>query len=346
MIFLDAYTSWCGPCKWMAANMFTNDTLADYYNKTFISAHFDMEKGEGVQLAQTYQVQAYPTLLFLNPDGEAIHKRVGAPQNVQDYLDMGSIALTPGEGLYACMDKFQAGNRDAKFTMKYLQRLQEAYMPVSEPLKQYFGTQKETELINRVNWEMIYQFVADMDSPEFDYLLKHQKEYEKLYTRDSVNSKIFNVYLQSLTGIRRSRSFSEANYDLLKQKIRDSGFDGAEKVIFTADLSSSGNEKFFELACSGIDKYYSDDWAMLNRIAKAFLQNTQDLKYLAKAADWAKKSIGLNSVSENNDTYANLMYKSGDKAAAVEYEKTAIELAQKEKVSTKQFEETLKKFKL
>ena len=30
LVFVDGFTTWCGPCKWMAANMFTNDTIADY----------------------------------------------------------------------------------------------------------------------------------------------------------------------------------------------------------------------------------------------------------------------------------------------------------------------------
>ncbi|HRD39394.1 MAG TPA: thioredoxin family protein, partial [Bacteroidia bacterium] len=30
-ILVDAYTTWCGPCKWMSKNIFTNDTAADYY---------------------------------------------------------------------------------------------------------------------------------------------------------------------------------------------------------------------------------------------------------------------------------------------------------------------------
>jgi thiol:disulfide interchange protein len=45
LIFLDAYTTWCGPCKWMARNVFTNDTVAQFYNATFVNAKIDMEAG-------------------------------------------------------------------------------------------------------------------------------------------------------------------------------------------------------------------------------------------------------------------------------------------------------------
>jgi thiol-disulfide isomerase/thioredoxin len=344
MIFLDAYASWCGPCKWMAANMFTNDTIADYYNSKFLCVHMDMEKGEGIMLTRTYLIRAYPTLLFINPDGEMVHKRVGAPQRTQDYLDMGNIALTPGEGFGAYVKKYKDGNCEPDFILKYLERMQDAYMPVTVTLKDYFWSQKESDLLSRTNWEIIYKFVTEMDSPEFVYLLKHQQEYEKLYSTDSVNSKIYSVYLQALTAMTRSKSFNEETYNALKQKIRDSGFADADKLIFTADLSSRIDDKFFELAYSGIDKYYSDDYDKLNRIAKAFLTNTDDLKYLGKAVEWAKKSIEIKSTAENNDTYAGLMFKLGNKAEAVKYEKTALELATKQKLILKEFEDNLKKY--
>jgi len=348
MIFMDAYTTWCGPCKWMAANMFTNDTIADYYNKTFICAHFDMEKGEGLQLAKTYQVRAYPTLLFINPAGEMVHTRVGAPQKIRDYLEMGEIALTPGEGFSACVKKFQEGDRDPKFIMKYLERLQGAYMPVNEPLKLYFSSQKEPDLLNRNNWEMIYQYVTDIDSPVFVYLLKHQKEYEKLYTADSVNSKIFNVFLQSLSNMARSRTFTIENYNLLKQKIKASGYMKADMVIFAGDINlyqmKSEEKKLLDLAYTDLEKYYANDYIMLNGMAWKFFEMATEIKYLEKAAGWAKKSIALKSTSENNDTYANLMFKLGNKPDAVKYEKAALELAIKANLDLKGYEENLKKF--
>jgi thiol-disulfide isomerase/thioredoxin/uncharacterized protein (DUF1697 family) len=348
LIFVDGYTSWCGPCKWMAANMFTNDSIADYYNKTFICAHFDMEKGEGVEVAKVFQVRAYPTLLFINASGEMVHMRVGAPQKVSDYIDMGMIALAPGEGFSGCAKKFQAGDRDPQFMLKYLDRLQGAYMPVNEPLSQYFASQKESDMLNRVNWTIIYEYVTDMDSKEFGFLLGHQKEYAKLYTKDSVNQKLSNVYTQAIMSASRSRSFSDASYNELKKKIRDSGFEGAEKVIFTGDLTifqmKGEIDKFVALAYSGLDTHYSDDYTMLMRMAAGFLQLTQEKKNLEKAATWAKKSISLKSTSENNDTYANLMFKLGNKDEAVKYERKALELAKQEKVSTAAIEASLKKF--
>ncbi len=348
MIFLDAFTSWCGPCKWMAANMFTNDTIADYYNKTFICAHSDMEKGEGPELARAFQVRAYPTLLFINKAGEMVHMRVGAPQKVRDYLDMGRVALTPGEGFAACARKYKEGERDPKFIMKYLDRLQGAYQPVTEPLNQYFAAQKEIDLLNRDNWMMIYQFQNDIDSKEFNYLASHQKEFAKLYTRDSVNSKISGVCSQAIYMLGRSRNFNETTFGVLKEKIMNLKFDDAGKTIFEGELNiylmKGEADKYLLLAYTDLDKFYSRDDARLNTAAKSFIQMATDPKYLEKAAQWARKSIDIRSTPENNDLYANLKFKLGNKPEAVKYEKQALELALKLKVPTESYEASLKKF--
>src|ERR1700741_2052577 len=60
LIFLDCYATWCGPCKWMASHVFTNDTVANFFNRTFVCVAQDMEKGEGLELAKTYSVKNYP----------------------------------------------------------------------------------------------------------------------------------------------------------------------------------------------------------------------------------------------------------------------------------------------
>lgn len=78
LIFIDCYTSWCGPCKRMAATTFQEDDVAKLFNKNFINLKIDIEKDEdGADVARRYSVRAYPTLLIINGDGKLVKQTVG-----------------------------------------------------------------------------------------------------------------------------------------------------------------------------------------------------------------------------------------------------------------------------
>ncbi len=76
-IFVDAYASWCGPCKMLKATTFKNTKVAEFYNSNFINVALDMEKGDGPQLAAQWGLQAYPTLIILNSKGKPVFGTVG-----------------------------------------------------------------------------------------------------------------------------------------------------------------------------------------------------------------------------------------------------------------------------
>ncbi len=78
LIFMDAYTTWCGPCKMLEKRVFTLKEMGDFYNKNFINVRVDMESGEGPALANIYTVNAYPTMFFIDPNtGKEITRVVG-----------------------------------------------------------------------------------------------------------------------------------------------------------------------------------------------------------------------------------------------------------------------------
>jgi thiol:disulfide interchange protein len=88
LVFLDISASWCGPCKSLKANTFTDSKVGEYYNSTFINVEVDGEKGEGATLARQYGVRAYPTLLFINPNGDIVQGTAGY-HNPKQFLELG-----------------------------------------------------------------------------------------------------------------------------------------------------------------------------------------------------------------------------------------------------------------
>ena len=68
LIFVDAYTTWCGPCRMLKQNTFPDKTAGDFFNKHFINIALDMEKGDGLAFAEKYQIRAYPTLLIMDAE--------------------------------------------------------------------------------------------------------------------------------------------------------------------------------------------------------------------------------------------------------------------------------------
>lgn len=77
LIFLDAYTTWCAPCMQMKREVFSDKKLSTYFNSHFVNFSVDVEKGEGVALAEKYDIESYPTLLFLDGQGKLIKKIEG-----------------------------------------------------------------------------------------------------------------------------------------------------------------------------------------------------------------------------------------------------------------------------
>ena len=85
-LFVDCYTTWCGPCKVMNAQVFPDHRLGAYFRDHFIALKIDMEKGEGPELGKQFNIEAYPTMLVLDPDQTVLKRLVGS-RGVEDLLN-------------------------------------------------------------------------------------------------------------------------------------------------------------------------------------------------------------------------------------------------------------------
>ena len=96
LLFVDAYASWCGPCKMLKLSTFRNAKAAAFYNANFINVSIDMEKGDGPFLASDWQIQAYPTLIIFDPDGKPVLGTVGFI-SAKDLIKFGTAALAKAD---------------------------------------------------------------------------------------------------------------------------------------------------------------------------------------------------------------------------------------------------------
>lgn len=334
IIFLDAFTSWCGPCKWMAKNTFTNDTVAQYYNTTFINAKIDMEVGEGLDIAKKYEVHIYPSLLYLDYNGDIVHRSIGARAS-KEFIQLGNDALNPEKQFAAMEKKYTEGNWDVSFLNKYLNFLSHNGLNVEKPLTTYFSKQKDADLSNRQNWTIIESHLNNKDSREFNYLLKNTDEFSKKYTADSVNQKIYSVYIDVLQKTIYGKNADSTKYFSLKDEIKKLNFRDSEKAILLSEIwyyqSKQDYVNYSKSAVPYIDKYENENSMEMNNIAYSFHSFVKDKQMLAKAESWAKKAYDIEKVKPDfdpnitMDTYASLLYTNGKKQEAVKVEQEVLD---------------------
>lgn len=88
LVFLDIYATWCGPCKKLKSTTFSNKEVGDLFNNEFINIALDGEQEEGAALAQLYKIKGYPTLLFLNANGEIV-KGASGYHSANELIELG-----------------------------------------------------------------------------------------------------------------------------------------------------------------------------------------------------------------------------------------------------------------
>ena len=164
LIFIDCYTSWCGPCKMLSANVFTREDVGNQFNRDFVNVKYDMEKdADGVILKNTFDVKAFPTLVFVDPNTrQVVHKMVGAG-SAEWLMEGGKIANDPRNNLSGLTMRYDAGERSVDLLSRYLNALASAYMQEKQGAvaAEYLNALSDAEIVTKENWDLIKKNVSD-----------------------------------------------------------------------------------------------------------------------------------------------------------------------------------------
>ena len=331
LVFIDAYTTWCGPCKLMVKNIFPLQSVGDYYNSHFINAKIDMEKGEGIALAKKYEVKAYPTYLFVNGDGEIVHRTLGYVEE-NDFIQFAKDAGDPNKRLGALKQKFENGEKDPEFlkNLAGLTMYSDAAFS-TRVMERYF--QGKTDF-NREDIQMLLSGAQNMDSPLYKIFQAKKADIAKVITPEKYeeidkNIKISNIFKKSYN--TETKKWNDDYFMTEAQKFLSK--DEAEKILKKAQASRALRAKdipTYEKLSLELNKDTSAASSEeLNSLAWNFFENVTTKSSLEKAVTWAQESVKKDENYANTDTLANLYNKVGDKKNAKLWAEKSIELAKK-----------------
>lgn len=179
IIFVDAYATWCGPCKKMDRDVFPDSSIKDFFNKNFVNFKIDMESKEGIKFDEKYTISSYPTFLFIDQKGEVIKKVVGG-QSVEDLLRIGNFIKNPNNTKLGQLEKkYNDGNREVEMLKSLILELDSYSFESSEIASELILKCTINQIVNDVELLSIFYNI------EFSLNSKLGVKYAELFPKVS-----------------------------------------------------------------------------------------------------------------------------------------------------------------
>ena len=332
IIFMDCYTSWCGPCKRLAAKVFPDAEVGKYFNHNFVNTKFDMENGEGPTIATKYQIRAYPTLLWLDGNGTVKHKVVGG-LDPTGLIEAAKKAGDPLPDLVSGMvAKYESGNRELPFLEDYLGALKASGKEYNKVFAEYLGLLNANEWKREAVRKTVFNLTNDISSPGLQPLLKNKSAIVGMLNEKAFSEKVSAIANNTLADAIRKTDESKLlqAVALLKSAKDKTSSQQIAKLQMDYYFNTGNAAKYDKYVSTYLKKYAVKDEKLLSETAWKYYINTNETKYLQKASKWAYTAVNLKNTYNNNTTHAYLQYKLGNLSEATKACDYAILMAKEE----------------
>jgi thioredoxin-related protein len=372
-IFVDCFAAWCGPCKLMDKNVYPKDSVGEFINKNFVSVKVqcDTSKSDGDaikswyvdahQIVSEYKITAYPTLLFLSPDGKLVHKGLGY-QSPTAFVALGQDAIDPHKQFYTQIKKYQEGETDYSL-MPYLastaQKLQEKELCQSiaaDYIRNYLDKLPDLAFFTKENVTFIASYPSNVTSKErlFNWCFHQPAKADTLLHDNGFSSRVVNYVINKEELNPRletaQKTGAAPDWDAIAKSIKKKfGSEYVSRNILDAKIRwyrlAKDWKNYAKYLVAKIDNEHVEQnipkdfggFAGLNGSAWEVFQYSDNKEELEKAVGWSDIVItNFEPKSGPNygtsiDTKANLLYKLGRKEEALTLEAKAYEIAPKNK---------------
>lgn len=199
MIFMDCYTTWCGPCRTMSDQVFTQRQVGDPFNQLFVNLKIDMEKGEGKELLKKYDVRCFPTMLILDSDGNLLHRIIGA-MDAKTLVNKTKRGVNPMTCYREVKKKYETGDRSPQLMASYLLAMEDAGELKDGPtqINTFLKGLSIAERCQEMPWLLLTQQVKNQKDPLFQDIITNKDEYEQHLGAEIIYKELERIYFPVL----------------------------------------------------------------------------------------------------------------------------------------------------
>lgn len=341
-IFLDAYTDWCGWCKVMDKETFSDPTVAAFMNANFVNVKMEMETGEGIDVAMKNRITVFPTFKVFAVDGTPTYTVMGY-QAPTEWLKTLELMTDPSKAQIA-------KGVSSSLKLPYPEWHRGAFLKGknkkiadAKTVQAWFDAQQDK--YSEVVWCVITRY--QLSESQQAWVMQHEQEYRERYgvEFDQVVQKHAESVFSAAVA-KKDRSLLEKASDLLTKTVpaeAESMRERLEAMYYsrTGDWQKLGDilEQMSQAAGASADRVNEFAWTMyekcddnvaLGKAADAMRRTTKDVE----ARQWAVV-----------DTYAALLYKVGSYQAAEEQAQRAIAMGKEVNADVSETEQLLAKIR-
>lgn len=332
LVFMDAFAVWCGPCKMMEKNIFPLKSVREYYNANFINARFDMEKGEGREIAMKYGVRSYPSFLFLNGDGEVVMNSYGY-MGEEAFLAVAKEANNPKFRTASNKELFEKGETDPEFLLNMMRLFSDSDYELAKKVSERYFKVKKDQPLTKDEIGLLLYFIKSPSDSNYQTFSAKKKEIITLMSEDIYNqfdtnikiSKVLENALDQKTGIINDEYFYKNAIPLIGKDEADTALNRMKVILYPNYGNFTEYEKAALKYYSNSDNFESEE---LLKAAWLFSDHVSNPASLKKAEEWAEKSVMRSENPENTYILAKLYLKTGKKGNAKMYAEISRTLAE------------------
>ncbi len=250
LIFVDVYTTWCGPCKAMAKDVFPDPQVSEKFNAQFVNFKIDAEKGEGIDLAKKYQVEAYPNFLFINGTGELVYRVVGY-RPAENFLQEADLALKQmsDQSMSWYEAQFEAKKKNPDFLLAYLEKLKVQNKDNAQVLGQYLSLFSPEEQLSEPMIKRLAENLNSLSGAPLELALKAYRQVSKysIPVQHTLAPALFMLIQREASQAAKAKD--RIHFDKAIAAMRSTGIPEAEETIWGMEMDfakQSGNLVAFD----------------------------------------------------------------------------------------------------